>query len=203
MPSRWLSHLHGRLGERVYRNRDLQTLAIRLIGQEPPALASDLPARGPIEISPGFFAANTLGALSAPPEAAVLSLCRVEDRLSDRLHRREFFIIDQLDANAGLAEVLHDALEEIAAFRAANIPVVVHCHAGESRTALVLRAWLMRHEGLSSQEATRRLGSVWPHMRHHNFDFEAALAQLDPNPRCRCESCRRRSAKRRYTPVVR
>ena len=105
----------------------------------------------------------------------MLSFCRVEDRFADRLHRREFFLIDQLDANPGLAHVLRDALDEIAAFRDAGIPVVVHCHAGESRTAFVLRAWLMRHEGLTAQEATRRLGKVWPHMKHHNTDFEAAL----------------------------
>jgi ADP-ribosyl-[dinitrogen reductase] hydrolase len=74
--------------------------------------------------------------------------------------------------------VLNDAVAEIAAFRDAGIPVVVHCHAGESRTAFILRAWLMRHEGLTAREATERLGNVWPHMRHHNTDFEAALERL-------------------------
>jgi hypothetical protein len=87
---------------RTYRNHDLQRLALRLIGERPPGLADDLPARGPLEISPGVFAANTLGALTAPNDHAVLSFCRVEDRFEDRLHRREFFLIDQLEANADL-----------------------------------------------------------------------------------------------------
>jgi ADP-ribosyl-[dinitrogen reductase] hydrolase len=99
IPSRWLSHVHGRVGSRTYRNRDLQDLALRLIGVEPPALAPDLPARGPVEISPGVFAANTLGAEAAPPDAAVLSFCRVENRFRDRLHRREFFLVDQVGSN--------------------------------------------------------------------------------------------------------
>jgi ADP-ribosyl-[dinitrogen reductase] hydrolase len=178
IPARWLSHVHGHVDGRTYRNTDLQRLALRLVGEHPPALADDLPARGPVEISPGVFAANTLGALTASDDHAVLSFCRVEDRFQARTHRREFFLIDQLDANADLAPVLRDALDEIAAFRDAGIPVVVHCHAGESRTAFVLRAWLMRHEGLSAAEAKVRLAAVWPHMKHHNTDFEAALDQL-------------------------
>jgi ADP-ribosyl-[dinitrogen reductase] hydrolase len=30
----------------------------------------------------------------------------------------------------------------------------VHCHGGASRTGLVLRAWLVRHLGMSVAEAT-------------------------------------------------
>jgi len=178
IPARWLSHVHGRVAGKIYRNADLQHLALSLIGETAPPLAKDLPLRGPIEISPGVFAANTLGAVSAPADAAILSFCRVGGRFDDRLHRREFFIIDQLDANRGLTHVLHDALDEISAFREAGIAVVIHCHAGESRTAFILRAWLMRHEGLSAQQATDRLRTMWPHMKHHNTDFETALENL-------------------------
>jgi hypothetical protein len=89
-----------------------------------PALAQDVPARGPTEIRPGIFAANILGALRAPIDAAILSLCRVEDRFHDRRYRREFFLIDQENANPGLATVLTDVLAEIDAFRAAGIPLL-------------------------------------------------------------------------------
>jgi hypothetical protein len=36
----------------------------------------------------------------------------------------------------------------------------------------------MRHEGLSAAEAKARLSALWPHMKHHNTDFERALDEL-------------------------
>lgn len=177
IPSRWLSHVHGRIGGTRYANHDLQRLALRLIGQEPTGLATDLPARGPVEIRPGVFAANTPGALTTPTDHAVLSLCRVEDRFAQWRHRREFFLIDQLEANPRLDDVLTDAISEIDAFRAAGIPVVVHCHAGESRTGFVLRGWMMHNEQLDAREATRQLAELWPYTRHHNTNFDDLLHQ--------------------------
>ncbi len=182
IPSRWVSGVHGRVEGRIYRNRDLQRLALRLIGHTVPGLAEDLPALGPTEIRPGVFASNILGALTAPPDAAILSLCRVDGRFDDRRYRREFFLIDQPDANPGLDAVLTDAVAEIDAFRTAGIPVVVHCHAGESRTGFVLRAWLMANEQIDANEATARLRTVWPHVKQHNPDFDAALARFRVQP---------------------
>jgi protein-tyrosine phosphatase len=54
----------------------------------------------------------------------------------------------------------------------------VHCHAGESRTSFVLRAWLMQHEHLDVNEATDRLNASWPHGKQQNDGFEHALARL-------------------------
>jgi ADP-ribosyl-[dinitrogen reductase] hydrolase len=178
IPSRWVSHVHGNIEGRDYRNRDLQRVALHLIRRATPALAQDVPARGPTEIRPGIFTANVLGALRAPTDAAILSLCRVENRFHDRQHRREFFLIDQENANPGLDTVLTDTIAEIDAFRAARIPVVVHCHAGESRTSFVLRAWIMQHEQVDANEATARLNASWPHVKEHNADFEQALVRL-------------------------
>ncbi len=177
IPSRWLTQVHGRVGDTRYANRDLQRIAMQLIGKQPPGLAADITARGPREIRPGVFAADTLGALQASKDHAILSLCRVEDRFKAWPYRREFFLVDQLGENPRLADVLADAVSEIDAFRAAGIPVVVHCHAGESRTAFVLRGWLMRHEDLDSDTAGHRLDEVWPHTVHHNSDFDDLLGR--------------------------
>ncbi len=179
IPSRWLTQIHGRVGTSIYTNTDLQRIALELIGRSAPALAADLPARGPTEIRPGVFAANILGALRGHTDTAVLSLCRVGDRFSAWPNRREFFLIDQVGANPHLDIVLADAIAEIQAFRAAGIPVVVHCHAGESRTAFVLRGWLMRTESLDAAEATRQLAQAWPYITHHNTDFDELLDHLN------------------------
>ncbi len=69
-----------------------------------------------------------------------------------------------------------DAVAEIDAFLAAGIPVVVHCHAGESRTGIVLRSWLMHHDGIDSETAAADLSSRWPHLTRINHDFEVLLA---------------------------
>ena len=176
IPSRWVTHVHGRVGDTAYRNADLQVLAARLIGRRLSPMAPDVPPRGPVRIRPGVLAANTLGAVATPADHAVLSLCRVGDRFADRAYRREFFLIDQPGANPGLAAVIADAVAEIDAFRAADIPVVVHCHAGESRTGLVLRSWLMHHDGVDAETAAAELSSRWPHLTRVNDDFEALLA---------------------------
>ena len=175
IPSRWVTQVHGRVGDTTYASRDLQRIAMRLIGKHPPALAADISARGPTEIHPGVFAANTLGALRADKDSAILSLCRVEDRFTDWRYRREFFLIDQVGANPRLGDVLADAIAEINAFRSAGIPVVVHCHAGESRTAFVLRGWLMQQENIDAVTAGHRLDEVWPHRMKHNTDFDGLL----------------------------
>lgn len=54
--------------------------------------------------------------------------------------------------------------------------MVVHCHAGESRTGLVLRSWLMHHDGVDAETAAAELSSRWPHLTRVNDDFEALLA---------------------------
>jgi ADP-ribosyl-[dinitrogen reductase] hydrolase len=63
----------------------------------------------------------------------------------------------------------------IDAFRAEGRPIVVHCHHGQSRTGLVVRAWLMRHHGWDEPTATAHVAERWPHLRLHNDDFTAAL----------------------------
>ena len=178
IPSRWMTYVHGTVEGQTRRNADLQELALRLIGQPTPGIAGDIVQRGPIEIRPGVWAANILGALETPDDTAVLSLCRVGDRFRGRQYRRELFLIDQESANPGLNFVARDAVAEINAFLDDGIDVVVHCHAGESRTALVLRAWLMQREGLTAEEANQELESVWPFVKHHNGDFERLLENL-------------------------
>lgn len=73
---------------------------------------------------------------------------------------------------------MRDTIAEINAFIDAGIAVVVHCHAGESRTALIMSASLMQHEQLTAAEANQQLEAVWPFVKHHNTAFEHLLTNL-------------------------
>ena len=53
--------------------------------------------------------------------------------------------------------------------------VVVHCHGGRSRTALVMKALAMRHHGWTEQQAHEWLLEQWPHYGLWNRSFRTVL----------------------------
>lgn len=167
IPSRWTTYLNGTVqradGARNYRLSDLQHLALSLIGTTPAAERAAERAQGPGEIVPGVHAANLAGAARVPTDWAVVSLCRVGERFLDHPVRREMYLVDQADGqNGDLRAAVRDAADTIDAFRAEGRNVVVHCHAGASRTGLVLRTWLMRSQGMAAHDATRFVADRWP-----------------------------------------
>lgn len=185
IPSRWVTFAHGSLhgpaGFRTYGAPDLQRLALRLIGiidrdETPP----EAPA-GPVEVAPQLFAANLLGATYAPKDWAVISLCRTGDRFRNHPHRRQLFLLDE-DAthNPGLALVVADAVDAIAAFIAEGRNVVVHCHGGRSRTGLVLKAYMMRTHGWTERRAHDWLSERWDRYADYNQSFFEQLLALEP-----------------------
>ena len=91
---------------------------------------------------------------------------------------QSFAYLTDDDANSELDAVLADVLDDIAALRADGRPVLVHCFAGQSRTGLVLRAWLRRTRGMSATEATEYVRQRWPHLSEWNADFTAALQRV-------------------------
>ena len=93
----------------------------------------------------------------------MISLCRVDELFREHPVGRELYVIDQeADDNAALGAVVRDAVDSIDAFQAERLPVVVLCHGGASRTALVLRAWLMRTNGWDEPTPTQFLEDRWP-----------------------------------------
>ncbi|WP_369068377.1 ADP-ribosylglycohydrolase family protein [Kineococcus terrestris] len=181
IPVRWTSVVHGRVpgsGDRTWELRDLQLLAAQLDGERhlrphEPAPTPGLPAT---EVAPGVWAADLDGARRSDRDFAVVSLCRTGGRFGHEVQRFAYLTDD--DSNTELATVLDDVLGDVAALRAEGRRVLVHCHAGASRTGLVLRAWLVREEGLSAEEATQRVAAVWPHLGTWNGRFSAALEDL-------------------------
>jgi ADP-ribosyl-[dinitrogen reductase] hydrolase len=122
------------------------------------------------------YAADLAAASSVPTDWAVISLCRVGDRLAGHAVRREVYLIDQEgDANEDLGAVVADVVATIDAFLAEGRDVLVHCHHGASRTGLVLRAWLMREHGWEEPTATAYLAERWPRLSTWNASFTRFL----------------------------
>lgn len=181
IPTRWLTYVHGHVTgvdgqQHHYDHLDLHRLAISLAGNKPPADAVDEPPLTPKEIVPGVWATNRSGARTVPEDRAMVSLCRIDDSMRRKV-RREAYPIDNdaVDRNPALAFVVDDVLDSIDAFLAEGRQVVVHCHGGRSRTALILTAYLMRH-GRSMSDAVELLSVKWP-MGH--LDNKAFAAEIE------------------------
>lgn len=180
VPMRWTSAVHGRVpgsGDRVWQLADLHHLAAALDGSgAPPYEAPETRRLAPREIADGVWAADLDGARHSSPDFAVVSLCRTGSRFPHEVQRLAYLTDD--DANSELDAVLDDVLGDIAALRAEGRPVLVHCFAGQSRTGLVLRAWLRRSRGLSAAEATAYVRERWPYLSEWNASFTAALERV-------------------------
>lgn len=176
IPSRWTTYLHGTALDETYRLADLQDLARRLAGAAPVPLAADEPGLGAAQVRPGLWVGNLTDAAGHDGDVAMVSLCRPKGHHLRRPVRREVYLVDRDGShNPALDVVLGDVLDSIAAFRNEGRDVFVHCHSGRSRTGLVLRAWLMAHEGLDYEQALTEAKAQWPHLTTVNGRFEQRL----------------------------
>jgi ADP-ribosyl-[dinitrogen reductase] hydrolase len=180
IPIRWTSVVHGRVpghGDHVWWLADLHHLAAALDGSSsPPYEAPETRGLEPREVADGVWAADLGGARRSAPDFAVVSLCRTGSRFPHEVQRFAYLTDD--DANSELDAVLADVLDDMVALRADGRPVLVHCFAGQSRTGLVLRAWLRRTQGMSAAEATAYVRARWPYLSEWNTDFTAALERV-------------------------
>jgi ADP-ribosyl-[dinitrogen reductase] hydrolase len=180
IPSRWTTLLNGELpgqAAAVTDLVDLQNLAVRLDGGD---VSSAMPALTagiePEEVLPGIWLSDLPGALRAPSDAVVISLCRTFGYLTAR-DRRQVYLLDD-DRNLDVPAVLGDVLDTIEAVHADGRPVLVHCYGGASRTGLVLRAWLKRSRHLTGRQATAEAVALWPLTAGWNGSFDRALEQM-------------------------
>ena len=184
IPSRWTTPLNGQVPGHTGPRPDLaglMALAQRLDGEQ--VLSEDpvvFKGIDPVEIEPGLWLSDFHGASRSPDDALVVSLCRTQGRL-DHLDRRQVYLTDNSD-NLDVDTVIDDVLQTIAAAHAEHRAVLVHCYGGQSRTGLILRAYLMRRDGLTADQATARARQLWPHLALWEPTFDEALARRNPPP---------------------
>lgn len=183
IPVRWVSALNGSVRRpdgsvAEYDAMRLHDLARELLGLNPATRTETETPRGPqivatAQSGAGVHAANLEGAALSPADMAVVSMCIVDDRFKNRAQRREVYMRDNEGhrQNPMLGFAVREAVDAIDAFTAAGHDVVVHCHGGRSRTGLVLKAWYMRHFGVSHAEAHGWLHSCWPLYQTYNQTF--------------------------------
>jgi ADP-ribosyl-[dinitrogen reductase] hydrolase len=186
IPMRWTSAVHGVVPGHSDRRWDLEQLHLlaRRLDGDPTALPHvPEPTRGldPVQVLPGVWAAALDGARRSDRDFAVVSLCRTGGRFGHEVQRFAYLVDDE--TNSELHAVLTDILEDMAALQADGRRVSVHCYGGASRTGLVLRAWLRHTEGVSPDEATRRVQRSWPYLGLWNNSFDRALEQVEPSAR--------------------
>lgn len=130
------------------------------------------PAKDLVEVAPGLYASDLLGASKAPIDYAVISLCRTADLFANFRYHRQVFLIDKgREKNPNLQQVVNDTVDALDMALDTGLNVVVHCHGGRSRTALILKAWKMRRDGLDEAAAHDWLISSWTHANRQNSSF--------------------------------
>lgn len=103
---------------------------------------------------------------------AVINASRSEYTPRPQIRYLVLNVEDSEDADLG------SELEKCVAFIARNSPVLVHCHAGKSRSATICAAYLMATEGLGADEAILRVRQAHPRA-DPNRSFRQQLAELE------------------------
>jgi ADP-ribosyl-[dinitrogen reductase] hydrolase len=189
IPIRWASPIHGSVvgpddsGHDLASLRDLAAELAGLDRDTPPDLPTWSP-RGPHLVDErGLWVADREGASKSHEvvsNAHVISLSKVA-HAPLQPHWRRAYLVDSEDPDENLAieAVLDDVLSTVRACVEAGEPVIVHCYAGESRTGLVLRAWLMERDSLTEAEATAKALELWPHLKTWNTAFTDLLRRRE------------------------
>lgn len=163
----------GSVGSAVIRG----TAGAGAIPAVPYQLDPNIRGIDPVEVFDGIWASDVFGARASNRDFAVISLCRTGGGFGHEIQRLAYLTDD--DTNSEIDAVLDDILRDIEALRADGRRVLVHCHAGQSRTGFVLRAWLMRSAGIGADEAAELVRARWPHLNLWNRSFTVALSAIE------------------------
>jgi len=175
IPSRFTTYLNGHVdspfnekGDKrpsrlAYNYAKLSDIARSLINLNVVPQTLEEPVALPAKVdATGVYASNLGGAKTVSPDTAVLSLCRTFGHIDHVPVRREIYLIDNSVDNHELGLVVWDCLQTIDAWLSEGRDVLVHCHAGRSRTGFILKAWYMKRYGKTHAEAHSWLAEQWP-----------------------------------------
>jgi ADP-ribosyl-[dinitrogen reductase] hydrolase len=198
IPARLTTPIHGRVsvpsGKYGFRTdsarydlEKIQELATKLIGQvwsmKSPEYHGVLE---PVAIGERHgqtvYVCNLAGARHAREDLALMSFCRMFGGADHFRYRREFYLLDEStnEANPNLDFVLSDALAEIEQALFSGRDVLIHCHAGESRTGFIAKAWLMLAYGYTHKQAHEHLAKKWRYYSPRNTAFVRCLDAFRP-----------------------
>ena len=189
IPARLTTPVHGIANGQKYNIETLEALAAMLIGQEwkeksPDYNGAPTPTAIGSKYGQQVFVTNLAGAAKANGDLACMSFCRTFSDLDHYNYRRSFYLLDEADdeANPNISDVVTEAIREIDEALMGGRDVVIHCHAGESRTGLIAKAWLMSANGWTHKEAHSHLSSKWKYYSARNRAFMRYLDSLDSKP---------------------
>ena len=161
------------------------------------ALASNVSGRGWRRRSPDYggvvkpvrlwnhggveiYASNLAGAATVDPnEFGVISLCRTFGELDHIPDRVQFYLVDDAkpESNPNLAEVVEDIKAEIFKMMLRKKKILIHCHAGVSRTGFVAKLIHMELFWSTHEEAHAELTAVYPRYQMTNQAFTDYLSR--------------------------
>ena len=76
---------------------------------------------------------------------------------ADKLGVQPIEVVELVDGRGNRPEVFLRAVELLKKLRAKHSPVLVHCHAGQSRSAALVCKFFMKVEGANLQQAMKRI----------------------------------------------
>ncbi|MGA1697562.1 MAG: ADP-ribosylglycohydrolase family protein [Pontimonas sp.] len=191
IPARLATKVHGYIPE-AHGNK------MRRIGLEDLyALASNVAERGWRKRSPDyggvvkpvflwrcadtdFYASNLAGAATVDPdEFGVISLCRTFGELDHINDRVQFYLVDspQPESNPNLEVVVEDIMNEVSKMMCRKKKILIHCHAGVSRTGFVAKLVAMEWLNLTHSEAHDRLFGIYHRYQMSNPAFTEYLSE--------------------------
>ncbi len=199
VPSAWRRVLHGHPGLRAHDLVALGTLAAR--GGEPDDTGWPTgprmdyldwyPERSltPHPHDPRVLLGSIVD-LDETSADAVVSLCRIgtdQRRATDHV---EVWLIDrdEPEANPNLDLVLRDTVDAIAALRADDKTVLLHCVAAQSRTPSVAALYAALHRGVPVEQALADVVAALPAADPKRFLREALTRITDQAARATTES---------------
>jgi ADP-ribosyl-[dinitrogen reductase] hydrolase len=190
IPSRWITNVNGVIPGTEFGHMGYDELNSVIhdwvLFTNPDELTRFEPAAGPQLLDENFelYAANLPGVASCDDDSFhLISLCRTGSLTKRFKNRRNYFIIDTVGANPHLETTVKDAVDTIDAWLDSGKKVVVHCHAGRSRTGFILKAWYMRRYGVSHAEAHIWLADRWKlYDQFGNTDFTKFLDDFTSLP---------------------
>lgn len=111
---------------------------------------------------------------------AVISMCRVGTNQVPGAEVIEFWLIDEAGHNLDTEFVLTDAANTIAALRAENKKVVIHCVAAHNRTPAAAIAFSILHKDIDFDQAWDEVRAALPNP-HWNEEFVETLQKISKN----------------------